>query len=245
MAEQYYQSVYTGEQIDESIGRIVNGEIDQLASSAAASASAARSAYNGVKEALDNLPEGDTLVINDLTTGGVAAALSAEQGKELASSVVKKTGETTMTGSLKIAAGTGSITQVINYDKRSFLRNYIDAENLQEVKFGAESFVFGGYKNGGFFNYNILHTGNKPSGSYIGNGDATARTIDTGGIGNIVAITFTGVLAFVGYYGVLYVQNGTVSGLTSDVINFRNGVLTITSASAFNASGATYVYQVL
>ncbi len=41
MAEEYYQSAYTGEQIDNAIGRIVNGEIDQLASSASASATEA------------------------------------------------------------------------------------------------------------------------------------------------------------------------------------------------------------
>ena len=51
--------------------------------SASASASAAQSAYKGVQTALNNLPEGDTLIINDLTTGGVKAALSAEQGKVL------------------------------------------------------------------------------------------------------------------------------------------------------------------
>lgn len=43
----------------------------------------AQSALVGVREALNNLPEGDTLVINDLTTGGTAAALSAEMGKAL------------------------------------------------------------------------------------------------------------------------------------------------------------------
>ena len=47
-------------------------------------AAAAQGAYEGVRAALDNLPEGDTLIINDLTTGGTKAALSAEQGKILA-----------------------------------------------------------------------------------------------------------------------------------------------------------------
>ncbi len=44
---------------------------------------AAASALGGVREALKELPAGDTLIINDLTTGGVSAALSAEMGKVL------------------------------------------------------------------------------------------------------------------------------------------------------------------
>jgi len=42
------------------------------------------SALAGVQEALNNLPAGDTLIINDLTIGGTSAALSAEMGKVLA-----------------------------------------------------------------------------------------------------------------------------------------------------------------
>ena len=57
------------------------------AKTAAASAenakTAAQSALAGVQEALNNLPAGDTLIINDLTTGGASAALSAEMGKVL------------------------------------------------------------------------------------------------------------------------------------------------------------------
>ena len=45
---------------------------------------AAQSALVGVSEALSNLPEGDALIINDLTTGGAGAALSAEMGRVLA-----------------------------------------------------------------------------------------------------------------------------------------------------------------
>ena len=51
---------------------------------ASVDAQAAERAYTAVKDALDNLPQGGTLVINDLTTGGTAAALSAEMGKVLA-----------------------------------------------------------------------------------------------------------------------------------------------------------------
>lgn len=51
---------------------------------AAGSAAAAASARKAVEAALNDLPAGGTVVINDLTTGGTSAALSAEQGKVLA-----------------------------------------------------------------------------------------------------------------------------------------------------------------
>ena len=54
------------------------------AATAAGAKTAAESALAGVEAALDNIPAGSTVVINDLTTGGAAAALSAEMGKVLA-----------------------------------------------------------------------------------------------------------------------------------------------------------------
>ena len=53
------------------------------AASAQGSAERAITAMNSIQGALDNLPAGDTLIINDLTTGGTSAALSAEMGKVL------------------------------------------------------------------------------------------------------------------------------------------------------------------
>lgn len=53
------------------------------AATAVGAKDAAQSALQGVRDALDNLPAGDTLIINDLTTGGKSAALSAEMGKVL------------------------------------------------------------------------------------------------------------------------------------------------------------------
>ena len=47
-------------------------------------ADSAQETLNSVRSALDNLPVGATLVVNDLSTGGANAALSAEMGKVLA-----------------------------------------------------------------------------------------------------------------------------------------------------------------
>ncbi len=56
----------------------------QSASSASQNAVEAKNAKDSIQSALDNLPAGSTVVINDLTTGGATAALSAEMGKVLA-----------------------------------------------------------------------------------------------------------------------------------------------------------------
>lgn len=57
--------------------------IDEKVVVATNAGAAAQSALAGVREALSNLPEGSTLIVNDLTTGGTSAALSAEMGKVL------------------------------------------------------------------------------------------------------------------------------------------------------------------
>lgn len=56
---------------------------EESAEEATGAAAELKDELEGVKNALDNLPEGSTVVVNDLTTGGTKAALSAEMGKEL------------------------------------------------------------------------------------------------------------------------------------------------------------------
>jgi hypothetical protein len=86
------------------------------------------------------------------------------------------------------------------------------------------------------------------SGSYTGNGSATARTIDTGGIGRWVAIdaSVNGVVAIVSAYGgAVYKVNDTIGTLSATQAYFRNGVLTIATSTAININGTPYAYQVL
>lgn len=56
---------------------------EESAEEATGTAAELKDELEGVKNALDNLPEGSTVVVNDLTTGGTKAALSAEMGKVL------------------------------------------------------------------------------------------------------------------------------------------------------------------
>lgn len=101
------------------------------------------------------------------------------------------------------------------------------------------------YRHGGV-DYTILHTGNKPSGSYTGNGDATARTIETGGIGNVVEIHSQNGTAIVTHSGAITLQSGLINGIAYSGAHCDGGVITIADTSAFlNASGVTYRYQIL
>lgn len=61
--------------------QIIDKMMDTYATQAAKAAT--KGALSSIQDALEDLPEGDTLVINDLTTGGAAAALSAEMGRVL------------------------------------------------------------------------------------------------------------------------------------------------------------------
>lgn len=96
--------------------------------------------------------------------------------------------------------------------------------------------------------HDILHTGNKPSGSYTGNGDATARTIDTGGVGSVVAIwsgTQVALLTANGGFNFSSSSN-TVTGVANAAARFTNGKIVIaTTANSVNANGIEYNYQVL
>ena len=95
--------------------------------------------------------------------------------------------------------------------------------------------------------YNVLHTGNKPSGTYTGNGDATARTIAIGGIGETLRIFNTTYgIAFIGKYGGVGIGVNGITTITSGECKLENGVLTMASTSNFfNANTYTYEYDLL
>lgn len=94
--------------------------------------------------------------------------------------------------------------------------------------------------------YDILHTGNKPSGSYTGNGSATARTINTGGIGNVVEIHSSKGSAIVNAVNGLCYSSGGVAAVASTEAKIVDGVITLTTTNEkLNANGVTYYYQVL
>lgn len=92
--------------------------------------------------------------------------------------------------------------------------------------------------------YSLLHTGNKPSGSYTGNGSATPRTIDTGGIGNVCTVQSVNGFAIAFQQGSITFYGGGYAWDSN--LSFVNGKLIIQSDNfIYNSSGVNYIYQVL
>lgn len=102
------------------------------------------------------------------------------------------------------------------------------------------------------YQYNIFGEHNKTRGSYTGNGSATARQIDTGGLGNC-ALLFNAngskpSFAILTPHGGFYKEtNGTsLVGFVEGTANFTEGIINLATAIAiFNESGSRYYYQVL
>lgn len=94
----------------------------------------------------------------------------------------------------------------------------------------------------------VHHEGSKPFGSYIGNGSATERTIDTKGIGRLAILYNKDNLSFVTPQGAVSIDTsaGTIDWVTSTKVNFLNGLLTLaTTGEAFNIADKEYYYQVI
>lgn len=165
---------------------------------------------------------------------------------------VNKAGDT-MTGNLGIKKsdsvsvsfvpeGTGFMAMTYSdWNKRRFL--WLPADNASapydklqyvDMKIGSTGV------NGRF---DILHIGNKPSGSYTGNGSAAARTVATGGIGKCCMVYGgTNEMAYVTPLGAFYSSGGIVL-FTADVT--FDGTLHISSDAIINTTGIVYNYQVL
>lgn len=105
--------------------------------------------------------------------------------------------------------------------------------------------------NGTQKTYNIFGEHNKPSGSYTGNSSSATRTINIGGIGNILFITSPYGFGFVTADGGFFIQatydtTSYVVSYSSSYIKFVDGVLTIASSSSYiNNSSYEYTYRVL
>lgn len=93
----------------------------------------------------------------------------------------------------------------------------------------------------------IHHTGNKPTGTYTGNGSSATRKIETGGIGNmLLVIGGWGYAALVFPEGCIYKEGTDLSAANDGIAYFRDGVLTIANTREnFNLNGQKYTYYVL
>lgn len=102
--------------------------------------------------------------------------------------------------------------------------------------------------NGVEKDYYLLHTSNKPSGTYTGNGDATSRTIDVGGIGRWLGIASANSVVFVNNLGGFGIDRSTkaITNFAQNELKYQNGVLTMaTSSELVNFATRGYLYDVL
>lgn len=165
-------------------------------------------------------------------------------------------GSVPMSGELTIVSGyaklgaTGDRVEITSkYDDsnsgRIVIGNPKNAEKLENLL----KYIFkkDNVENG----YRIFGEHNKPSGSYTGNGSSATRTIDIGGVGNILYITSPYGFGFVTADGGFFIQasydtSSYVVSYSSSYIKFVDGVLTIkTSNSYVNSSSYAYTYRVL
>lgn len=82
----------------------------ESAENAADSERKAKNALSGVQMAIQNIPEGDTPIVNDLTTGGATMALSAEMGVKLGDEI--KSGNKVMNGVRRKVAALAGLAKV-------------------------------------------------------------------------------------------------------------------------------------
>lgn len=112
----------------------------------------------------------------------------------------------------------------------------------------ANALALGIMETGSWVEYPILHTGNKPSGSYTGTGAAWSEALNIGGIGEVVLIQSEKGLAIVTRRIVVSIPFGgsPTAYFVSGTGQYVNGLLTLLSGmETINASGVAYYYQVL
>lgn len=138
--------------------------------------------------------------------------------------------------------------EVFKANDRFYLRNTPDktqGAKFTELRIEDGKVFVGIDKNNGVgtVSSEVLHTGNKPTGTYTGNGSVTYRTISTGGIGNFAIIYSENGTVLLTHSGGAVIKDGNISGFLAG--NFRDGVIAISATDTFiNASGVTYKYEV-
>lgn len=103
------------------------------------------------------------------------------------------------------------------------------------------------YSSDGNVAYHVYTTKNKPTVTYTGNGDATARTINIGGIGDVMCINNDTDLSMAIVTPSGYIAKTADGVVTCGTDTYANsGVLTVRTTSAiFNTVGVTYICRVL
>ena len=247
--------------------------VDLAASmNAATSAKIAAALETAAGEAATKANEARAAAVTEATTIATEKAAAAERASApalhasqhaasgsdpitpAAINAVNKAGDT-MTGFLNMSIHDGNTAQMIQWQNFACLRIASEIDNVYtELRVHTnESEIDPKYvrklsKDSAEEIYDLLHTGNKPSGSYTGNGSATTRTIEIGGIGNVLAVwEFNETFLLVSPAGAMlyHEHSNTLQAFKPNVMKFENGVLTMNNNSYGNHSGVGYYYQLL
>lgn len=219
----------------------------------------------GLKANLPTLAQGEFAMTTD--SGSEALWLgTGSQNKKIPldptaadMGALARDGSNAMTGDLHIDGGTNDLSL------------YVDRV-YNGVKYSANAGVFpegnpyfGRRKNGALESYlfikdkelrfnsetggiyaEVLHTGNKPSGSYTGNGSEAERTIPLNTIGGAILITSAKGTAIVTGGNGIGASGGSVEALAYQVAHMTSGGMVMKTANnLLNANGITYNYRVL
>lgn len=94
----------------------------------------------------------------------------------------------------------------------------------------------------------ILHTGNKPTGTYTGHGDSPVRDIQTGGDEGLIYIVAGTVISIIGYQGGIGINpaNGTIQTIPKETARFYGGALHFGASTVYgNTQSTSCTYYVL
>ena len=166
-------------------------------------------------------------------------------------------GTGTMTGAVNLGNGLGYVHSYSNKTELEVKNSADDTVNKRRLTLwnkSQESDINNALMlyerkedDSGWNRVTLLHTGNKPTGSYTGTG--ANRTVPTGGLGQACLVydsdsaTYLSIVTTAGTIGR---NSDGLFSIDRNVVRFQNGNLIINSADrAWNASGITYAYQVL
>ena len=201
-----------------------------------------------------NLSEASTVGYNNAESGLNAQNMQGAID-ELAEGVensVSKTGDSMIEGSLHIRSanngyGTLSKNNSLTDDYGTQMMDVANNGKTAKVNVSAILNLLTFVDNEGNIR-DVFHEGNKPFGSYVGDGIENERNVETKGISRLMLVYNKNYFSFVTPEGALVIKlaTGAVSWIDGAKVFFLNGKLTLhTANSAFNEVDVTYHYQVI
>lgn len=214
---------------------------------------------------VEGVPAGRTITIyvfknvpmgEDGSVSGAVIADGTIPASALAEQYLPLTGGT-LSGSLKINRNiSGAYTElfkneVAENDYGTYLSDFDKNGNRIGLVIQAKNFVNHDSRYGLVFfdhnnkGYSIFGEHNKPTGTYTGNGSAEQRTINTGGIGRVVAIYSGARMAIATGGGTILADSSGITYINDCTIGSDGNINMASSHSAINQSGQGYYYEVL